>query len=101
MRPPGSLAYVAHHLGVHHSPDVFHVQHELRKAMSGPMATKQRAAAKAATTAEETLEQAQEHAQSAGGEPATAWPGASPEGTPPAWSRPNKQSKRLAKSTSA
>ena len=24
---PGLLAYVAHHLGAHHSPDVFHVQH--------------------------------------------------------------------------
>ena len=46
---PGLLAYVAHHLGAHHSPDLFHVQHELVKAVSGPMAAKQRAAAKAAT----------------------------------------------------
>src|SRR5438128_6738495 len=41
---PGLLASVEHHLGAHHSPDVFHVQHELVKAVSGPMATKQRAA---------------------------------------------------------
>jgi hypothetical protein len=45
----GLLAYVAHHLGVHHSPDLFHVQHELRKAVAAPLAAKQRAAAKAVT----------------------------------------------------
>ena len=44
---PGLLAYVEHHLGAHHSPDLFHVQHELSKAISAPLATKQRAAAKA------------------------------------------------------
>jgi hypothetical protein len=53
---PGLLAYVEHHLGAHHSPDVFHVQHELVKAVSGPRATQQRAAGKAATAAQETLE---------------------------------------------
>src|SRR5256884_7496978 len=26
---PALLAYVEHHLGAHHSPDLFHVQHEL------------------------------------------------------------------------
>src|SRR2546430_9461371 len=52
---PGLLAYVEHHLGVHHSPDLFHVQHELSKAVSAPMALKQRAAAKAAAKADETL----------------------------------------------
>jgi len=56
---PGLLAYVAHHLGAHHSPDLFHVQHELVKAVAGPMATKQRAAAKAACEAQERLEQVQ------------------------------------------
>ena len=45
---PGLLAYVAHHLGAHHSPDLFHVQQELVKAASGPLATKQRATSKAA-----------------------------------------------------
>ena len=33
---PGLLAYVEHHLGAHHSPDLFHVQHELSKAVSAP-----------------------------------------------------------------
>ena len=31
---PGLLAYVEHHLGAHHSPDLFHVQHELVKAVA-------------------------------------------------------------------
>src|SRR5882724_8681589 len=53
---PALLAYVEHSLGAHHSPDVFHVQHELVKAVSGPMATKQRAADKAATEAHKRLE---------------------------------------------
>jgi hypothetical protein len=56
----GLLAYVAHHLGAHHSPDLFHVQHELSKAVSAPMAAKQRAAAKVVVKAEETLHQVQE-----------------------------------------
>ena len=47
---PGLLAYVEHHLGAHHSPDLFHVQHELSKAVSAPLAAKQRAAEKAAAT---------------------------------------------------
>src|SRR5215468_11077153 len=33
---PGLLAYVAHYLAAHYSPDLFHVQHELVKAVSGP-----------------------------------------------------------------
>jgi len=37
---PGLLAYVEQHLGAHHSPDLFHVQHELVKAVSGPLAMK-------------------------------------------------------------
>src|SRR3989441_12106036 len=61
---PGLLAYVEHHLGAHHSPDVFHVQHELSKAVSAPMAAKQRAAAKVVTTAAETLKQVQARPQS-------------------------------------
>ena len=31
---PGLLAYVEHYLEAHHSPDLFHVQHELSKAVS-------------------------------------------------------------------
>src|SRR2546426_1014456 len=56
---PGLLAYVEQHLGAHHSPDLFHVQHELGKAVSAPMAVKQRAAAKAVAQAEETLKRVQ------------------------------------------
>src|SRR5215475_1752931 len=72
---PGLLAYVAHHLGAHHSPDLFHVQHELVKAVSGPLAMKQRAAAKAATEAQKRLEQVQGQPQSAGDTPAKRKPG--------------------------
>src|SRR5713101_69273 len=58
---PGLLAYVEHHLGAHHSPDLFHVQHELSKAVSAPMAVKQRAATKTIARAQETLNRVQEH----------------------------------------
>jgi Family of unknown function (DUF6399) len=66
---PGLLAYVEHHLGAHHSPDLFHVQHELVKAVCGPMAIKQRAAAKAASKAQERLEHVQGHLQGTGDAP--------------------------------
>jgi Family of unknown function (DUF6399) len=78
---PGLLAYVEHHLGAHHSPDLFHVQHELVKAVSGPMATKQRAAAKAATEAQERLEQGQGQLQGAGAAPEKRGPGRPPKAT--------------------
>src|SRR5215831_11382422 len=76
---PGLLAYVAHHLGAHHSPDLFHVQHELVKAVSGPMATKQRAAAKAASKAQETFAQMQARLQNPSDEPETSRPSRPPE----------------------
>src|SRR6266853_3968893 len=66
---PALLAYVEPHLGAHHAPDLFHVQHELVKAVSGPMATKQRAAGKAATKACERLAQGQERLQDTDGAP--------------------------------
>jgi Family of unknown function (DUF6399) len=66
---PGLLAYVEHYLEVHHSPDLFHVQHELNQAVSAPMATKERAATKAATEAREQLDQVQARLQSGGDEP--------------------------------
>ncbi len=75
---PGLLAYVEHYLGAHHSPDLFHVQHELVKAVSGPMATKQRAAAKAASEAQERLEQAPEPVPSPEGAPQKRAPGRPP-----------------------
>jgi uncharacterized protein DUF6399 len=65
---PGLLAYVEHSLEAHHSPDLLHVQHELGKAVSGPMATKERAALKAVTEATAQLERLQSDPQSAGDE---------------------------------
>src|SRR5712691_439555 len=56
---PGLLAYVEHHLGAPHSPDLFHVQHELVKAVAAPMAAKQRAAHKDVAKAEEALKRGQ------------------------------------------
>jgi len=76
---PGLLAYVEHHLGAHHSPDLFHVQHELVKAVSGPLATKQRAASKAASEAQARLEQAQEHLAPTGDAPNSQAPDSSPK----------------------
>jgi len=63
---PGLLAYVEHYLEAHHSPDLFHVQHELVKAVSGPMATKERAAYKAVIEAQEQLQRLQTHPISTG-----------------------------------
>jgi hypothetical protein len=77
---PGLLAYVEHHLGAHHSPDLFHVQHELVKAVSGPLTTKQRAAAKAACEAQERLEQVQEQLRNAEA-PQKRAPGRPPQAT--------------------
>ena len=76
---PGLLAYVAHYLEAHHSPDLFHVQHELVKAVSGPMATKERAAYQAVTDATEQLERLQSDPQSAGEEPAKCSSGHPPK----------------------
>src|SRR2546427_1763309 len=76
---PGLLAYVEHYLEAHHSPDLFHVQHELVKAVSGPMATKERAAHKAVTETMEQLELVQTHQQSAGDEPEQRGPGRPPK----------------------
>ena len=76
---PGLLAYVEHYLEAHHSPDLFHVQHELVKAVSGPIATKERAAHKAVTEAREQLERVHTHPQSAGDEPEKRGPGRPPK----------------------
>jgi hypothetical protein len=77
---PGLLAYVEHHLGAHHSPDLFHVQHELSKAVSAPMATQQRAAEKTAAKAQETLTRVQEHLDNASEAPEKRGPGRPPKG---------------------
>jgi Family of unknown function (DUF6399) len=76
---PGLLAYVEHYLEAHHSPDLFHVQHELVKAVSGPMATKERAAYKAVTEAREQREHIQTGPQNAGDEPETHRPSHPPK----------------------
>ncbi len=76
---PGLLAYVAHHLGVHHSPDLFHVQQELSKAVAASLATKQRAAEKAAAKAEETLTRVHEHLDNATDAPEKRGPGRPPK----------------------
>ena len=76
---PGLLAYVEHHLGAHHSPDVFHVQHELSKAVSASLAVKQRAAAKAMTKAEEMLTRMHEQLHDTNNEPVKRGPGRPPK----------------------
>jgi hypothetical protein len=76
---PGLLASVEHYLEAHHSPDVFHVQHELVKAVSGPMAAKERAAHKAVTAVQEQLERLQTAPQNAGDEPEKRCPGRPPK----------------------
>jgi Family of unknown function (DUF6399) len=76
---PGLLAYVEHYLEAHHSPDLFHVQHELVKAVSGPMATKERAALKAVTEATAQLERLQSDPQSVGDESEKHRPGRPPK----------------------
>jgi hypothetical protein len=76
---PGLLAYVEHYLEAHHSPALFHVQHELVKAVSGPMATKERAAQKAVSEATEHLARLQSDLQSTGDEPAQRRPGRAPQ----------------------
>jgi len=76
---PGLLAYVEHHLGAHHSPDLFHVQHELSKAVSAPLAAKQRAAAKVVAEAEERLTRVHEHLDNANDTPEKRGPGRPPK----------------------
>jgi hypothetical protein len=76
---PGLLAYVEQHLGAHHSPALFQVQRELSKAVSAPLAVKQRAAAKAVAQTAETLKQVQTHLDNATSTPAKRGPGRPPK----------------------
>jgi len=78
---PGLLASVAHYLEAHHSPDLFHGQPELVKAVCGPMATKERAAHKALTEAREQLIGVQSDPQSADEAPASHRPSRPPQET--------------------
>lgn len=71
----GLLAYVEHYLEAHHSPDLFHVQHELLKAVCAPMATKERAAQKAVGEARAQVERRQAKPQHTGDESEKRGPG--------------------------
>ena len=77
---PELLAYVDPHPRAHHSPDLFPGQHELSQAVSVPLATKQRTAAKAVAKAAETLKQAHEYLALATNAPAHHGPGRPPKG---------------------
>src|SRR4030095_10575599 len=70
---PGN--YQRTYLEAHHSPDVFHVQHELVKAVSGPMATTERASYKPVIEAQEQLQRLQTHPISTGEVPDKRGPG--------------------------
>jgi uncharacterized protein DUF6399 len=76
---PGLLASGAHSLEAHHSPALFHVQHALVQAVSGPMATKERAAHKAVTEAQEQRERLHIPPPSHGDEPEKRGPGRPPK----------------------
>ena len=55
----GLLRHVEVELGAHHSPDVFHVQHEVVKGVGGALASKERKAERAATEAREKVNELQ------------------------------------------
>jgi hypothetical protein len=76
---PGLLASGAHSLAAPHSPDVFHVQPELVKAVSAPMATTERAAHKAVTEATAQLERLQSDVPSPSEEPEKRRPERAPQ----------------------
>ena len=76
---PGLWAYVEHYLSAHHSPALCHGQPALSKAVSAPMAIKERAAHKAAAEAHEQLEQVQTPLQTTGGAPEKRGPGRPPK----------------------
>ena len=97
---PGLLAYVAHHLGAHHAPDLCHGQHALRNAVSAPMAATQRAAAQAIPMAAETRKQGQAPPPAATRTRNDAAL-AVPHKWPRAWRTPCRRWKRLAQSTNA
>lgn len=78
---PGLWAYGEPHLGAHHSPDLFHVQQELGKAVSGPLAPKPRAASQAAREAQARREQAQAHLPATGDASKPQEPGDSSKGS--------------------
>ena len=52
----GIVKHVEQHLNAHHSPDVFHVQHEITKACSAALSAKERHAEKSLSEAKEAIE---------------------------------------------
>ena len=74
---PGLVASIAPSLEAHHSPDLCHGQHEVVKAVSGPLATQERAAYKAVREAKEPHERLQSDPKSAEAAPAERCPGPS------------------------
>jgi hypothetical protein len=76
---PGLLASVEPSLEAPHAPAFFQVQPELVKAVSGPMATKARAAHKAVTAATEQLDRLPSAPPRAGDEPAKRHPRRPPQ----------------------
>ncbi len=56
----GIRAHTTNQLGVHHSPDLFHVQHEIVKGTSGSLASKLRQAEKLVVKAEHEVERQKE-----------------------------------------
>ncbi len=51
----GLLSHVKKGLGAHHSPDIFHVQHEIVKGTTGPLAKKTQKAQQALEKASENV----------------------------------------------
>jgi hypothetical protein len=78
---PGVLAYVEHHRGAHPSPAFFPVPHAWVKAVCGPMAPTQRAAAPAASAAHERRAPVPGQRQGAGDVPAKQGAGHAPQAT--------------------
>jgi hypothetical protein len=76
---PGLLAYVAHHLGAHHAPALFHGPPARVKAVASPRAAKPRAAAKAAPEAHERCEPGPRPGQGVGDAPQKRGPGRPPQ----------------------
>jgi hypothetical protein len=79
---PGRLAAVDQPLGAPPSPDLFHGQHALRKAVSAPLAPTQGAAAPAVATAAERLARVHEPLQGAKAPPDRRRPGRPPPAAP-------------------
>ncbi|MCP4166994.1 MAG: hypothetical protein GY759_14050 [Chloroflexi bacterium] len=60
----GLLRHVKEDLGIHHSPDQFHVQYELSKASSGALSSRKRQAEKAMTASGQEVSRQQAQKES-------------------------------------